>query len=179
MNLFRQPFFNRRNWILENLEDLDLSLEESMVVLLIDYFNEFNRNVDIPSLANKLNMDGAHIDAILNQLLAKGYLKIEAINRKMVYQLDGLYLHTEDAKPCNSNVFRNLFELYEQEFRRPLSQRESEQLSEWISVHDLKLIEYALREAVIYDKVAFPYIDTILRNWKDKGFTAKMYEEKQ
>jgi len=179
MNLFRQPFFNRRNWILENLEDLDLSLEESMVVLLIDYFNELNCNVDIPSLANKLNMDGAYIDAILNQLLAKGYLKIEAINRKMVYQLDGLYLHTEDAKPCNSNVFRNLFELYEQEFRRPLSQRESEQLSEWISVYDLKLIEYALREAVIYDKVAFPYIDTILRNWKDKGFTAKMYEEKQ
>ena len=179
MNLFRQPFFNRRNWILENLEDLDLSLEESMVVLLIDYFNEFNRNVDIPSLANKLNMDGAHIDAILNQLLAKGYLKIEAINRKMVYQLDGLYIHTNDAKPCDANVYRNLFDMFETEFKRPLSQKESEMLSEWIATYELKLIEYALREAIIYDKIAFPYIDTILRNWKDKGYTVRMYEEKQ
>lgn len=179
MNLFRQPFFNRRNWILENLEQLDLTLEEAMVVLLIDYFNEFQKNVDIVSLSTKLHMDGNHIDAILSKLLGKGYLKVEAINRKMVYQLDGLYIHTSDAKPCDSNVYRNLFDLFETEFRRPLSQKESELLSEWIASYDLKLIEYALREAIIYEKVAFPYIDTILRNWKEKGYTVRMYEEKQ
>ena len=76
MNLFRQPFFNRRNWILENLEELDLTLEEAMVVLFIDYFNEFNRNVDIASLSKKLHMDGNHIDAILSKLLNKGYLMV-------------------------------------------------------------------------------------------------------
>lgn len=179
MNLFGQPFFNRRNWILENLEELDLTLEESLVVLLIDYFNEFNRSVDIMSLAKKLNMDGAHVDQILNQLMLKGYLKMEAVNRRMVYQLEGLYLHTENAKPCDTNSYRSLFELYEQEFKRPLSQKESETISEWISLYDLKLIEYALREAIIYDKMSFAYIDTILRSWKERGYTARMYEEKQ
>lgn len=179
MNLFGQPFFNRRNWILENLEELDLTLEESLVVLLIDYFNEFNRSVDIMSLAKKLNMDGAHVDQILNQLMLKGYLKMEAVNRRMVYQLEGLYLHTENAKPCDTNSYRSLFELYEQEFKRPLSQKESESISEWISLYDLKLIEYALREAIIYDKMSFAYIDTILRSWKERGYTARMYEEKQ
>ena len=43
---------------------------------------------------------------------------------------------------------------------------------------DSKLIEYALREAVIYEKMSFSYIDKILRDWKEKGYTAKMYEEK-
>ena len=179
MNLFRQPFFNRRNWILENLEELDLTLEEAMVVLFIDYFNEFNRNVDIASLSKKLHMDGNHIDAILSKLLNIGYLKVEAIKRKMVYQVDGLYIHTNDAKPCDTNVYHNLFDMFETEFKRPLSQKESEMLSEWIATYELKLIEYALREAIIYDKIAFPYIDTILRNWKDKGYTVRMYEEKQ
>lgn len=178
MNLFNQPFFNRRNWILENLEELNLTLEESMVVLFIDYFNEFQRNVDIVSLSKKLNMDGEHVDRILNQLIQKGYLRIEAINRRMVYQLDGLYTHTEDAKPCDVNTYKTLFELYEQEFKRPLSQNESQIISEWISKYDLKAIEYALREAVIYEKMSFSYVDKILRDWKEKGFTAKMYEEK-
>lgn len=179
MNLFEQTFFNRRNWILENLEDLDLNMEETMIVLMIDYFNEFHRTVDISSLSSRLKMEGSKVDEILNNLISKGYLKVELANRSMVYRLDGLYLHTEDTKPCDTNTYRNLFELYEQEFKRPLSQKESELLSDWVSSYELKLIEYALREAIIYDKLSFPYVDTILRSWKDKGFSARMYEEKQ
>lgn len=179
MNLFEQTFFNRRNWILENLTTLELNLEEAMCVLLIDYYNEFHRTVDISSLSMALKLDGGRVDEILNQLVAKGYLNVELSNRKMNYRLDGLYLHTQDSKPCDTNAYRNLFELYEQEFKRPISQKESEVLSDWIASYDLKLIEYALREAIIYEKISFAYIDTILRNWKEKGMSASIYEERQ
>lgn len=178
MKLCNEPFFNRRNWILEHLEDLELTLEQAFCVFCIDYFNEFRYVVDVPSLANKMKMDDGKVDLMLNDLMEKGYLQIDFVDRRIYYNIDGVFKLKEDAKPCDSNEYQTLFALYESEFARPLSQKESEMLSEWISTYELKLIEYALREAVIYDKKSFAYINRILINWKESKFTAKMYEEK-
>ena len=43
--------------------------------------------------------------------------------------------------------------------------------------YDQKLIRYALREALTYEKKSFDYIERILQIWKEKGLTAEMYEE--
>ena len=37
---WRERFIDRRAWILDHLEDLSLSSEEAMTILLIDFFNE-------------------------------------------------------------------------------------------------------------------------------------------
>lgn len=178
MKLINESFFNRRNWILEHLEELDLSMEQALCMLCIDFFNEFHRVVDIPSLSKKLKMDDEMVDTMLNDLMMKGYLEVKMSERRIYYSIDGLFRLDEDAAPCDNNAYQNLFQCYEKEFARPLSQKECEMLSEWIATYDMKLIEYALREAVIYDKKSFAYIDRILLNWKERGFTAKMYEEK-
>lgn len=177
MKLFNEPYFNRRNWILDNAENLQLSLEETMLVLYIDYLNEFKPIVDIATLSQKMKWDKQKVDLLMNELMKKNYLKVDVIDRKMVYNIEGVFQQTNDGKPCDNSVYTNLFALYEQEFARPLSQKESEMLSEWLTVYDIKLIEYALREAITYNSMNMHYIDKILVHWKEKNITAQMYEE--
>lgn len=178
MNLYNQTFFNRRNWILENLQNLNLTLQEGLMVLVIDYFNEFNKMINIQSLSEKMKLDGKETDEILNSLIQKGYLSIEVAERKMKYSLEGLFIHKENSEPCDTNEYKKLFDLYEKEFSRPLSVKEQQMLSEWITTYEFKLIEYALREAIIHNTLNFNYIDRILVNWKNTHLTAKMYEER-
>ena len=37
---WNERFINRRDWILDHLKDLSLTIEETMVVLMIDFMNE-------------------------------------------------------------------------------------------------------------------------------------------
>lgn len=71
----------------------------------------------------------------------------------------------------------NLFDLFETEFARTISQMEMTRLSEWSEKFEDKIIRYALREAIIYNKRSFDYIDRILHNWSTKGFTVEDIEE--
>ncbi len=64
--------------------------------------------------------------------------------------------------------FKQLFQIVEQSFGRPLSPYEIETLNQWIDVdhHDLSVIQAALDEALSQNKLSFKYIDRILLNWK-------------
>lgn len=70
----------------------------------------------------------------------------------------------------------SLFDLFEQEFARTISSSECQRLAEWAEQYGDVLVRYALREAIIYDKRSFDYIDRILIAWEQKGLTAEMYE---
>lgn len=72
-----------------------------------------------------------------------------------------------------------LFELFETEFKRPLSQVELQRLSDWSREYDQQLIVYSLREASINNAYSFNYIDKILCEWQRKGMTAEKYEERE
>ena len=70
-----------------------------------------------------------------------------------------------------------LFDLYEQGFGRPLSQREVQTICQWTKEYEDRLIRYALREALTYNKQSIDYVDRTLLKWKQRGFTAEQYEE--
>lgn len=70
----------------------------------------------------------------------------------------------------------DLFDTFESEFARPIAQVEVTRLGEWTIEYDKKLIYYALRESRIYDKKSFDYIQKILWEWKEKGFTSQDIE---
>ena len=176
MKLCNETYFNRRNWILEKMEDLELSAEEIMVLLCIDYMNEFHKTIDVHALAQKLKKSKNETDDLLAGLMAKGYLTMESRNRSLYYNIDRVFQMKADATVVDTNEYKALFSLYEQEFKRPLSQWESEQLSEWIETYDIKLIKYALREALIHEVLNFNYIHKILKNWDQQHYTASMYE---
>ena len=52
-----------------------------------------------------------------------------------------------------------------------------EKISEWSQTTEKKMIIYALREAVIYQKMSMGYIDGVLRDWKNKGITVEQLEK--
>ena len=152
---WRERFIDRRAWILDHLEDLSLSSEEAMTILLIDFFNEHDMPVHHGVLANKLKLDMDQVDDLLARLGAKGYVSIEKET---------------------SSFDLSLFEVFEDDFARPLSQMEVELLSQWTMEYDQTLIVYALREAMTKNKRSFDYIDRILLDWKRRGFSAEDYE---
>lgn len=59
-----------------------------------------------------------------------------------------------------------LFNAFENEFGRPLSPMEIEQIRQWYWEMELPLILEALRRAVLRGKYNFKYIDRILLEWK-------------
>lgn len=79
----------------------------------------------------------------------------------------------------NNQEEPTLFELFEDEFKRPLTQIEIKRLFDWQQEHDEQLVVYALREASINNAYSFNYIDKILCEWQRKGMTAEKYEERE
>lgn len=67
-------------------------------------------------------------------------------------------------------VDENIFQVFESELARPLSQQELERLNSWLGMYSQDEIIAALRTAIVYKKVSFPYMNTILaNNRKEKG----------
>lgn len=164
MQLYNETFFNRRNWILEKLDQLDLTIEETLCILYIDYFNEFNLVCDMGTIAKKMKKTDVQIDEIFDHLIQKGYIKVEFKDRRMFYNLEGVFHIKEDATPINKVEFQTLFHIFENEFKRTLNQKESELISEWMGKYENNKILRALRNASAYEKLSFPYIEKILTN---------------
>lgn len=171
---WKKPYIKRRDWVLDSLEELSLTSEEAMLILLIDYLNEHNVLINHSVLANKLKKERNEIDDLLSKLTAKGYLEILYNHRKIEFSIDGLF-SKDEQKPMQFD--ESLFHQFEEEFARPLSQVELKRLSDWMHTYNQKLIYYALRQAVIYDKHSFDYIEKILIEWKRKGVSAENIEE--
>lgn len=169
---YEKKYINRFFWIMEEFESLTLSAEEGMLVLLIEYFNEAKIPVNYATLAEKMKMDIEKIDEMLSLLTEKGYLKISMNNRAIEFNLDGIFEKKEEQMNFNGS----LFETFESEFARPLTQIELQRLSDWITTYELKLITYALREAVIYNKKSFEYIERILVDWKRRDLSVERIE---
>lgn len=170
---YEKRYFNGIEWVLEEYEHLSLTSDEGMLVLFILFLNRHHQPIDYQILSEKLKMDVNQIDSILTSLHAKGYLDIVPKSTGIDFDLSGMFKDEKKTLSFESS----LFELFETEFKRPLTSREMQMLSEWMQSYDYKLIRYALREASINSKWNFNYIDKILMNWKEKNYTADDYEE--
>ncbi|KIL34799.1 DNA replication protein DnaD [Cohnella kolymensis] len=78
----------------------------------------------------------------------------------------------------------NIFQLFEQEFGRPLSPMEYETINGWLDQDGYaeELIRFALKESVFAGKLHFRYIDRILLEWSRNRVTnveeAKIHSQK-
>lgn len=175
MKWYEQKFVNHRDWILDHLTQLGLKPNELTVVLLIDFMNEHHEKITVDDIAKKSNMSVNEVNSVVSVLCAKKYLDIKASSKYVRFLLNGLF--EADIAQEQSAVDSPLFDLFETEFGRPLSEREMSKISEWNRTTDRKLIIYALREASAYQKLRLSYIDSILKDWKEKGYTVQMIEE--
>lgn len=170
---YEKYYFNAIDWVLDEYEHLALTHEEGLIVLLILFLNKHHQTIDYQILSNKLKMDINEIDAGLSSLHAKGYLDILPKSNGIDFDLSGMFKNEKKAL----NFESSLFELFESEFKRPLTQREMQMLSDWMQEYENKMIGYALREASINSKCNFNYINKILLNWKQKNYTVEDYED--
>ncbi|MBQ9037085.1 MAG: DnaD domain protein [Erysipelotrichaceae bacterium] len=156
---YQENYFSHRNWIMENLKNLKLSGNQLMILLMIDYDNEFRIPITIETLSQQTNLKTEQIDKIVMDLCQKEYLQIVSRNRKIVYDISGIF----EEKP-KIGLPDDLFATFENEFGRPLSQPETVMLAEWINKYNKKEVIKALREALKLNKLSFNYIDRILVN---------------
>lgn len=157
---------------MEHIKELNLDEKEFMLLMMIDFFNEQQRTITLESLSNACNMELRCVDETLSGLCLKRYLQIVPDQGKVNFKMDGIF-EQQEAKPDTLPLFTT----FEQEFGRPLTQKETMMLSEWMRQYQQDLILYALREAAIYRKLNVNYIDTILSNWEKNNITVSMLEE--
>lgn len=167
--------------LFNNYKKLGLNEEELVVIMLIISYG--NKIVYDPSLfMEQLGMTRHKVMRIINDLVAKNVvsLVIEKVSRKSeeYITLDLLYdklLNIVIAKEeCEEEVDNKIFSIFESEFGRTLSSMEYGQVMEWItSGTPEELIICALREAVLNGVSNFRYIDSILNDWKKKGYKNK------
>ncbi|MGN1398410.1 MAG: DnaD domain protein [Erysipelotrichaceae bacterium] len=163
MKFFEEKSFDRRNWILDNLKKLDVSPIEALVLLEIDFLNQYNEPVSLDSLSKMCNCSKNDIDDAINSLNHKGYLKMKTDNG-IVFDIDSIFEANKDMIEKN-----DLFGLFEKEFRRVLSQKEITTIAEWERNYGYDKTVEALKLAVINrmmtDKeLSFNYIGKILAN---------------
>lgn len=174
MKWYEQNFVNRRDWILDHLDLLGLDANETILVLLIDFMNEHHIPVSLEILRKKTGLSMEEVDKTVSTLCARRYLEIRASAREVRFLLNGLF-ETDTAR-SERILDSSLFDTFETEFGRPLSNQEMTKISDWNRTTDKKMILYALRQASAYRHLSISYIDKILETWKTEGKTPEMIE---
>lgn len=174
MKWYEQKYVNHRDWLLDNMELLNLSHTDLITVLVIDFLNEHHIMITSDLLCEKTKLSKNDLDVVLGGLCAKKYLDIQAQGDKVSFSLNGLF-DVDIAREIRV-MDRPLFDVFETEFARPLSQREMEKINEWNRVYNREMIIYALRSASAHQKLSLAYIEGILENWRKQNVTLEMLD---
>lgn len=166
---YEQHYVDNIGWVIDNLENLNLPSDEAIVVLIICFLNKNNIDINYDILGKKTGFDEKHLDQVISILCAKNYLDILTSNQKTYFSLNGLF-DTQVAK-TEAVLSTPIFDLFESEFGRSLSEKEMSSLVDLLDKYDDKLIIYALKEASLYKSLSFPYISKVLSDWKSKNYT--------
>lgn len=155
-----EVYFDKVRWILSHLKDLDISSNEIIVILSIIILKEKNQTVNIKTISNSSNLTHKQVDDAITLLASKNYLQIKVCAGDVTFNVDNIF----DMKKEVNDAVVDLFEIFEEEFSRMLTQAELVRLNEWIKEYSRDDIINALRNASIMKKLHFDYINAILRN---------------
>lgn len=160
-----EVYFDKIRWILLHLKELDISPDEIVVILSIVALQEQRLEVNINSIAQMTTLSNKKVDDAITLLASKRYLEIKVCAGNVSFNIDNIFKLEKDI---NHDV-KDLFQIFEEEFSRLLTQRELERLNEWVVNYDRDTIIDALRNASIMEKLNFNYINRILENSKNES----------
>lgn len=158
---WNNSFIDRRTYLLEQFQNTDFSDNDMLLILMIDLQIQKNGMVREDELAKSLKREISDIHASLGKLVNDGWINVSVTSKTVSYSLDPIF----EAKPM-LNVSQTLFDKFEEQLCRPLSSTEINMLGSWMQIYEEEFIEAALREALIYQKMSFNYINKILENWR-------------
>ncbi|MEY8444708.1 DnaD domain protein [Enterococcus ratti] len=183
------------NLLLKNYHRIGLQSEEFLFILQLhmaqlegDYFP------DLQMIALNMGVKQERIYQILNQLISNGFIKIDTaiIDRKKVdrynlyplYELLGNFLENQKQKQeklSQEKEVQSVYQLFEQEFGRPLSAIEFQRIGQWLEEdhYQPEILKLALREAVLNQAYSFNYVDRILLSWERKNLKTKQQVEEE
>lgn len=160
---WQAAYLDQRAWLLEHNAQLNLSAEELLIILLIVHHQ--SKPLSLNFLADVSNIKVKQVDRILDGLVQRKRLRISVVEHQLVFDLDPIF--TLESALVEADV-EGVLRTFEQEFKRPLSSREVEKVQHWLTQLPAPYLMHALREAIVYQKLSFSYIDKILITWLDE-----------
>ncbi|SFP42800.1 DnaD domain-containing protein [Salibacterium halotolerans] len=167
---------------------IGLNEKEMMMLLHIYRFIEDHHPFPTPGeLSERMAITDDECSSLLRTLINNGFLdmhKNEDDNQVMyeTFSLEPLFRRIVEAFYRPAEDLRTeaegegeLYQLFEQEFARPLSPMEYETISVWMDQdkYSADLIKAALHESVLSGKLNLRYIDRILFEWYKNGIRTK------
>lgn len=166
--------------LMNNYKLLDISDSELIIIMVLLSFGD-KIDYDPEEFSKVINGSKHEIMATINSLVEKNILSIviektdklahEYISLDLLYEkLYNLIIDNDQEETIDNSIFS----VFENELGRMLSPMEYEQIKEWLtSGNSVELITCALKEAVINGVSSLRYIDSILNDWKKKGYKNK------
>lgn len=174
-NIIKNKDYIIRPFLFKIIKENNLDINE--ILLLIYLTNQEHPELDLKLINKITTMSNEEIINSFNTLSEKGLISTNIIKDgdriDEEISLDGIYklAATNINKKIVKSQEKNIFELFESEFARPLTPMEFELINAWIeSGINEDLIKEALKEATYNGVNNFRYIDKILYEWGKKGY---------
>lgn len=174
-NIIKNKDYIIRPFLFKIIKENNLDINETL--LLIYLTNQEHPELDLNLINQITSLDRNEIMASFSSLTAKGLISTniskdgDRVSEEI--SLDGIYkiAASNINKKVIKNTEKNIFELFESEFGRPLSPMEYEFINAWInSGMNEDLIREALKEATYNGVSNLRYIDKIIYEWTKKGY---------
>ena len=164
--------------LLENYKKLKISENELAIIFMIDHLvSQGNPFITADLLSLKMSLDIKEIDALIADLLTRGFIEYATLNGKTVTSLNPLKekLFREfqmsvskeaSNKKDREEVLSNIHATFETELNRPLQAMEFSLIREWVDFgYSDEMIVNALKEALSQGKKSLRSVDKILLSW--------------
>lgn len=159
---YKESYFNRKNWLLENFDKLNLSSDELVLILLIELCKESKKVITYEYLTNKMHKSSKDIDNIIASLVSKHYLKLNTNSKGLVFDIDEIFEFDPEKYEISDN--KNLYDTLGDLFGKPLTPSELQKVNDLINEYGEANFKYAVRVAEAQRKLKLPYIEGVLRN---------------
>ena len=164
MKIYNEPYFNKNAWLLKNFDKLNISNDEILVLLLINFYNENNLEIKYEDLAAKLGINTNKLDEIFADLTSKHYLHIDVNEKGIAYSIDEVFEF--DVAKYEEIENEDIYKTLEDFLSKPLTPIERMKVSDLLNTYDENSIFDAVRIAEGYRKYNLAYVESILRNEK-------------
>lgn len=170
-------------FLFNNYLRLGITSDELIIlILIIDKGDKVVYNPE--SISNSIGLDKYKVMELLNNLNEKKIISItveknedgkseEYISLDLMYKkILGTMIDKESEVKTIDNS--DIFSIFESEFGRTISSMECQIIKGWIDDNfSHELIMEALKEAIYNGVTSLRYIETILYNWRKKGYKTK------
>lgn len=166
--------------LLENYKKLRINENELAIIFMIDHLvSQGNPFITADLLSLKMTLDIKEIDALIANLLTRGFMEYVTLNGRTVTSLNPLKerlyrefeisVSKEAEAKGNAKIkeeLNNIYGTFEQELGRSLSPLEISRIREWVALgYSDETIINALKEALSQGKKSLRSVDKILLSW--------------